>query len=114
MLGCRENLEAEVVMMQEDTRDKTGERLAFGIMALFFCGFGWLNLLQGGISLKSKQGHVGFVDGVMGLVVAGGTLLLAAVCFFMLAHSLSLSRSNKRLGVALILLPPLFYHYYNG
>lgn len=101
-------------MTQEDTRDKTGERIAFGIMALFFCGFGWLNLLQGGISLKSKQGHVGFVDGVMGLAVAGGTLLIAAVCFFMLAHSLSLSRSNTRLGLVLILLPPLFYHYYNG
>lgn len=101
-------------MTQEGAKDKTGERIASGIMALFFLGFGWLNLLQGGISLKSKQGHVSFVDGVMGQVVAGGTLLLAAVCFFLLAHSLSLSRSNTRLGLALILLPPFFYHYYKG
>lgn len=68
-------------MELEETRDRTGERIAFGIMALFFCGFGWMNLLQGGISLKSKQGQVGFVDGVMGLAVAGGTFLLAAGCF---------------------------------
>lgn len=98
--------------MQEKQQDKTAERIAFFIMTLFFCGFGWLNLLQGGISLKSKQGHVGYVDGAMGLAVAGGTLLIAAACFFMLAHSLSLSRLNTRLGLALIVVPPLLYSYF--
>jgi hypothetical protein len=100
--------------MQEKQQDKTAERLAFGIMALFFCGFGWLNLLQGGISLKSKQGQVGYVDGALGLAVAGGTLLLAAACFFMLAHSLSLSRLYTRLGLALIIVPPVLYSYFAG
>ncbi len=114
MLGCDASLYVRVYNMQEKKQDKTAERIVFGIMTLFFCGFGWLNLLQGGIALKSKQGQVGYVDGAMGVAVAGGTLMIAAACFLLLAHSFPLSRLNTRLGLAWIVVPPFLYYYFTG
>lgn len=97
-------------MEAEDSKDKTGERLALGVVALFCYGFGWLDLWQGGISLRSKQGNVGFVDGVTGLAVAGGLMLVAALCFFMLARSYSMRSSNIRWLLAVLLLLPVCYY----
>ena len=85
------------------------ERLAMGLLWLFLLGFGWVNLLDGGISLKGKSGHVVYASGNAGLAVAVGTFFLAALVSPLLARTLALSRLASRLLVLAVLVPPLLF-----
>lgn len=97
-----------------DARDKTGERLAFAILMLFMVGFGWLNLLQGGISLKGKSGDTTFVTGTAGLAVATGTFVIGALVSLLMARSFGLGRVGTISLAMAILLPPLVFVLFPG
>ena len=66
--------------MANEAKDKTAERLAIAIVLVFLLGFGWLTLLQGGMTLKGKSGHESFVDGRLGIATACFDFLIAALC----------------------------------
>jgi uncharacterized membrane protein YdfJ with MMPL/SSD domain len=95
--------------MSYPTKDKTAERLAIGIVTIFLVGFGWLNLLQGGISLKSKSGHVGYATGNFGIAVACGTFIFAALGALLLAKSFNLKARGMFVLIGLITLPPIIF-----
>ncbi len=87
----------------------TAERLATGLLWLFLLGFGWVNLLDGGISIKGRNGHVAYASGNAGLALAVGTFLLAALMSLLLARTLGLSRLASWLLVLAVLAPPLLF-----
>ena len=89
------------------------ERLTTGLLWVFLLGFGWVNLLDGGISLKGKSGNVHYVSGNIGLAVAAGTFLLAVLVTPLLARTLALSRLASWLLVPVVLVPPLLFVLFN-
>lgn len=90
-------------------RDPAAERLAIGILLVFLLGYGWFDLWQGGIAIKGRSGHVSYADGGLGLAIAAGAFLLAALVSLLLARSFGLGRLGIALSMAAILLPPLAY-----
>ena len=95
--------------MQKRPPFNVAECLAMGLLWMFLLGFGWINLLDGGISLKGKSGHVVYASGNAGLAVAVGTFFLAALVSPLLARTLALSRLASRLLVLAVLVPPLLF-----
>ena len=89
------------------------ERLTTGLLWVFLLGFGWVNLLGGGISLKGKSGNVVYASGNTGLAVAAGTFLLAVLVTPLLARTLALSRLASGLLVLVVLVPPLLFVLFN-
>ena len=85
------------------------ERLTTGLLWVFLLGFGWVNLLDGGISLKGKSGQIVYAGGNTGLAVAAGTFLLAALVTSLLARTLALSRLASWLMMLAVLVPPLLF-----
>lgn len=73
--------------------DPTAERLAIGILMLFLIGYGWFDLWQGGIAVKGRNGNVSFADGGVGLAIAAGAFLFAALVSLLLARSVRLPRA---------------------
>ncbi len=90
-------------------RDRTAERLAIGILMLFLIGYGWFDLWQGSIAVKGRSGHVSDADGGIGLAIAAGAFLFAALMSPLLARSFRLRRAGVVLLLGAILLPPLAY-----
>ena len=80
-----------------------------GLLWLFLLGFGWVNLLDGGISIKGRSGHVAYASGNAGLALAAGTFLLAALVSLLLARILVLSRLVSWLLVLAVLAPPMLF-----
>ena len=95
--------------MEKSPASRTGERVAAGLLAVFFEAMGWLTLLQGGISLKGKSGHSSFVDGSMSLVMALFFFLVSALGVALLLRSLGARRNTYALAAVLLLLPPLVF-----
>ena len=89
------------------------ERLTTGLLWVFLLGFGWVNLLDGGISLKGKSGQIVYAGGNTGLAVAAGTFLLAALVTSLLARTLALSRLASWLMMLAVLVPPLLFVLFN-
>ena len=89
--------------------DPTAERIAAALLAVFFFLFGWYTLMQGGITLRGKNGHISFVDGYLGLAVAGFTFLVANLGVALLLRSLDASRRTYWLCSGIVLLPPLVF-----
>ncbi|MEQ1513506.1 MAG: hypothetical protein ABL934_12635 [Lysobacteraceae bacterium] len=89
--------------------DPTAERLAIGILMLFLIGYGWFDLWQGGIAVKGRNGNVSFADGGVGLAIAAGAFLFAALVSLLLARSVRLPRAGIVLVLGAILVPPLAY-----
>lgn len=85
------------------------ERLASGVVALFFVAFGWIILLNGGVSLKGKSGAVSFVDGYAGIALAGGMFFFGALLALLLARTLGFNRQRAAMLVALVVVPPLLF-----
>ena len=80
-----------------------------GLLWMFLLGFGWINLLDGGISLKGKSASVTYASGSAGLAVAAGTFLIAAMVTALLARALGLSRRVTWLLVLAVLASPLLF-----
>ena len=80
-----------------------------GLLWLFLLGFGWINLLDGGISLKGKSASVTYASGSAGLAVAAGTFLIAGMVTALLARASGLSRLITWLLVLAALVPPLLF-----
>jgi hypothetical protein len=97
--------------MQTMTRppDPTAERLVVGILMLFLIGYGWFDLLQGGIAIKGRSGNVSYADGGLGLAIAAGAFLFAALVSLLLARSFQLRWAGITLLPCAILLPPMVY-----
>ena len=89
------------------------ERLSVGLLWIFLLGFGWVNLLDGGISIKGKSGNVSYVSGNFGLAVAAGTFLMATLVTLLLARTLALSRFASWLLVLVVFVPPLLFWLFN-
>jgi hypothetical protein len=85
------------------------ERLVIGLLWLFLMGFGWFDLLNGGISLKGKSGAVAYASGNVGLAIAAGAFVLAALVSLMLARTLAFGSWSTRLLLMAVLAPPLFF-----
>lgn len=85
------------------------ERLAVGLLWLFLMGFGWVDLLSGGISLKGKSGAIAYASGNVGLAIAAGAFVLASLVSLLLARTLALGRWRTRLLLLVVLAPPLFF-----
>ena len=83
--------------------------LAVGLLWLFLLGFGWINLLDGGISLKGKSASVTYASGSAGLAIAAGTFLIAGMVTALLARALGLSRWVTWLLVLAVLASPLLF-----
>jgi hypothetical protein len=82
------------------------ERLAAGLLAAFFVAFGWLTLLQGGISLKGRSGGVSYVTGGFGIAAACIAFFIAAMAALLLSRSLKLRRSGCVMLIAMVIVPP--------
>ena len=95
--------------MQKRPPLNAAECLATGLLWMFLLGFGWVNLLDGGISLKGKNASVVYVSGGAGLAVAAGTFLIAGIVTALLARALALSRWVMGLLVLAALVPPLLF-----
>ena len=95
--------------MEKSPATRMGERIAAGLLAVFFEAMGWLTLLQGGITLKGKSGRTSFVDGSMSLVLALSFFLVSALGVALLLRSLGARRSTYGLAAVLLLLPPLVF-----
>ena len=80
-----------------------------GLLAIFLLGFGWVNLLDGGISLKGKSASVVYARESSGLAVAAGTFLIAGMVTALLARALALSRWVTWPLVLAVLVPPLLF-----
>ena len=89
------------------------ERLTTGLLWVFLLGFGWVNLLDGGISLRGKSGQIVYAGGNTDLAVAAGTFLLAVLVTLLLARALALSRLASWLMLLAILVPPLLFVLFN-
>ncbi|RZU36901.1 hypothetical protein EV700_3114 [Fluviicoccus keumensis] len=89
--------------------DPTAERFITLLMTVFFQGFGWLALLDGGISLKNKRGDVSFVDGYAGLAVAGFSFLISLAVAVLLLKSFNAGPRGYVLAAVLALTPPLLF-----
>ena len=95
--------------VQKRVPSNAAERLTTGLLWIFLLGFGWVNLLDGGISLKGTSASVGYVRGSAGRAVAAGTFLLAGLVSALLARALALSRFSTGLLVLAALVPPLLF-----
>ena len=95
--------------MQKRPPFNAAECLAMGLLWMFLLGFGWINLLDGGISLKGKSANLTYASGSAGLAVAAGTFLIAAMMTALLARALSLNRLLTWLLVLAALVPPLLF-----
>ena len=95
--------------MQKRPQFNAAECLAIGLLWLFLLGFGWINLLDGGISLKGKSASVTYASGSAGLAVAAGTFLIAGMVTALLARALGLSRWVTWLLVLAVLASPLLF-----
>ena len=95
--------------MQKRPQFNAAECLAIGLLWMFLLGFGWINLLEGGISLKGKSASVTYASGSAGLAVAAGTFLIAAMVTALLARALGLSRRVTWLLVLAVLALPLLF-----
>ena len=80
-----------------------------GLLWMFLLGFGWINLLEGGISLKGKSASVTYASGSAGLAIAAGTFLIAGMVTALLARALGLSRWVTWLLVLAVLASPLLF-----
>ena len=85
------------------------ECLAIGLLWMFLLGFGWVNLLDGGISVRGKSASVTYASGSAGLAVAAGTFLFAGMVTALLARALGWSRLVTGLLVLAALVPPLLF-----
>lgn len=85
------------------------ERLAAGVVALFFVFFGWTILLNGGVSLRGKSGAVSYIDGNAGIALACGMFFFGALLALLLARTLGLNRQRVAMLVALVVVPPLLF-----
>ena len=95
--------------MQKRPQFNAAECLAIGLLWMFLLGFGWINLLEGGISLKGKSASVTYASGSAGLAVAAGTFLIAGMVTALLARALGLSRWVTWLLVLAVLASPLLF-----
>lgn len=95
--------------MKNEAKDKTAERLAIAIVLVFLLGFGWLTLLQGGITLKGKSGHESFVDGRLGIATAGFDFLIAALCALLLGKSFNAHSRTYAILLVGVLVPPVIF-----
>jgi hypothetical protein len=95
--------------MNLPSQDPLAERVAASILAIFFAFFGWFDLVQGGIALKGRSGHISFVDGWVGIAVAGLAFLVAAFGVSILLRTFKASRSTHYFGWVIMLLPPVFF-----
>lgn len=87
----------------------TAERIIACILAIFFACFGWVTLVQGGITLKGKRGVVSFVNGWPGVAVAGLAFLVAGFGVSLLLRSCKVGRSVHYIAWAIVLVPPVAY-----
>ena len=85
------------------------ERLASGVVTLFFVVFGWIILLSGGVSLKGKSGAVSYIDGNAGIALACGMFFFGALLALLLARTLRLNRQRTAMLVAMAVVPPLVF-----
>ena len=95
--------------MDLPSRNPLAERIIASIMATFFALFGWFDLLQGGITLKGRNGHTSFVDGWVGIAVAGLAFLVATFGVSLLLRTFRASRSTHYFSWVILLLPPVFF-----
>ncbi len=95
--------------MQKRPQFNAAECLAIGLLWMFLLGFGWINLLEGGISLKGKSASVTYASGSAGLAIAAGTFLIAGMVTALLARALGLSRWVTWLLVLAVLASPLLF-----
>jgi len=92
--------------MNNPVSSNTAERLVAALLTCFFIGFGWLTLLQGGVSLKGKSGQVAYASGGYAIGVAVGAFLFAALSVFLLAKTFSLRRRGVVFMLITVLVPP--------
>ena len=95
--------------MENRPNGTLGERLAVGVVGLFFVVFGWIILLNGGVSLKGKRGAVSYIDGNAGITLACGMFFFGALLALLLARTLGLNRHRAAMLVALVVVPPLLF-----
>ena len=95
--------------MQKRPPINAAECFATGLLWMFLLGFGWVNLLDGGISLNGKNASMVHVSGGAGLSVAAGTFLIAGMVTALFARTLELSRWVTWLLVLVALVPPLLF-----
>ena len=90
-------------------KDSSAIRVAALILAVFFLAFGWFTIWQGGVSLHGKSGASTFVDGRMGLAVAGFAVLLASVGVALLLGSFGARRKVRWICSGLVLALPVVF-----
>lgn len=85
-----------IVAPMNSPTDRTGERIAFAIMSLFFYAFGWIALLEQGISIAGKR-HPGsaYVTGNWSLFVAVISIAAGILCGVLLLRSCNQLKHTK-------------------
>lgn len=95
--------------MKSPSADPTAERLAAGLIALFFALFGWFTLWQGGVTLGGKRGGTSFVDGSAANWVAAVSLMVAGLGCAMVLRSFKAGRAAYGWSALCLFVPPVAF-----
>lgn len=83
--------------------------LVTSLLTGFLVALGWFTVVQGGISVKGKSGHLSYVGGSYAIAFAIGLFLFAAFSGLVLARAFGLGRLGTTLLLAMIVAPPVVF-----
>jgi hypothetical protein len=98
--------------MRNQNASNFAQCLVTGLLTGFLVLFGWVTLVQGGISLKGKAAHISYVGGGFATALALGMFLFATLSGLLLARALGLGRLGFTVVVAMVIAPPLFFLFW--